>query len=422
MAQLAGASRSPVWPLSWLLLLFSYALREVGGDIAVQVISNSTSLLGGSTVLHCSLTSKENVTITQITWMKRNPDGSHPPVALFHPKKGPNIAEPDRVKFLAAKQDKDLRNASLAISNVSVEDEGTYECQIATFPRGSRSANVWLKVLARPSNTAEALEPSPTLTLQDVAKCISADGHPPGRIIWSSNVNGSHREMQEPGSQPGTTTVTSYYSMVPSRQADGKNITCSVEHESSREPDQLPLTLSLPYPPEVSISGYNDNWHVGLTNLVLTCDALSKPAPYSYDWNTTMGFLPTSTKRLGNRLLISTLDDLNNTVFVCKATNALGSGQSQQSILVTETPKNVQQNSSLSRGFIASIITVLSSVLLVIVVCTIVCKRKHGCPLQSRPIENNNIQYSSVNGISIQNMETNRTTELEDINWNPTHK
>lgn len=99
---------------------------------------------------------------------------------------------------------------------------------------------------APPNNTAEALEPSPTLTLQDVAKCISADGHPPGRIFWSSNVNGSHREMKEPGSQPGTTTVISYYSMMPSRWADGKNITCRVEHESSQEPELLPLTLSLP--------------------------------------------------------------------------------------------------------------------------------------------------------------------------------
>lgn len=48
----------------------------------------------------------------------------------------------------------------------------------------------------------------------------------------------------------------------------------------------------------------------------------------------TMGFLPTSTKRQGNQLLIPTLEGLNNTIFVCKATNALGSGQSQQSILV----------------------------------------------------------------------------------------
>lgn len=108
---------------------------------------NSTGLLGGSTSLYCSLASNRNVTITQITWMKRNPDGSHPAVAVFHPKKGPNLAEPQRMKFLAAKLDGDLRNASLAIQDLGLEDEGLYECQIATFPTGSRSAYVWLKVL-----------------------------------------------------------------------------------------------------------------------------------------------------------------------------------------------------------------------------------------------------------------------------------
>lgn len=412
MAPLARASRSsvwPVWPMSWLPLLplLCYALGEAGGDIAVLVPFNSTGLLGGSTGLYCSLASNRNVTITQITWMKRNPHGSHTTVAVFHPKKGPNIAEPQRVKFLAAKQDGDLRNASLAIWNLNVKDEGSYECQIATFPTGSRSAFVWLKVLVPPNNTAVALEPSPALVLQDVAKCISADGHPPGRIVWSSDVNGSHHETEEPGSQPGTTTVTSYYSMVPSLQADGKNITCRVEHESAREPDQLLVTLSLPYPPEVSISGYDGNWHVGLTNVVLTCEAHSKPAPTRYEWNTTTGIFPHSAERENKRLLIPTLHGLNNTIFVCKATNALGSGQGQVTILVKESPETQQRN--LRRGSIAAIvISVLVGVFALIF--AVLWIRKHGCPLQSRSVEKKDIHYSSVNGVSIQDTEANSTS------------
>ncbi|EDL23203.1 poliovirus receptor precursor [Mus musculus] len=407
MAQLARATRSP---LSWLLLLFCYALRKAGGDIRVLVPYNSTGVLGGSTTLHCSLTSNENVTITQITWMKKDSGGSHALVAVFHPKKGPNIKEPERVKFLAAQQD--LRNASLAISNLSVEDEGIYECQIATFPRGSRSTNAWLKVQARPKNTAEALEPSPTLILQDVAKCISANGHPPGRISWPSNVNGSHREMKEPGSQPGTTTVTSYLSMVPSRQADGKNITCTVEHESLQELDQLLVTLSQPYPPEnVSISGYDGNWYVGLTNLTLTCEAHSKPAPdmAGYNWSTNTGDFPNSVKRQGNMLLISTVEDgLNNTVIVCEVTNALGSGQGQVHIIVKEKPENMQQNTRLHLGYIFLIVFVLAVVIIIAALYTI-RRCRHGRALQSNPSERENVQYSSVNGDCRLNMEPNST-------------
>lgn len=265
---------------------------------------------------------------------------------------------------------------------------------------------------ARPKNTAEALEPSPTLILQDVAKCISANGHPPGRISWPSNVNGSHREMKEPGSQPGTTTVTSYLSMVPSRQADGKNITCTVEHESLQELDQLLVTLSQPYPPEnVSISGYDGNWYVGLTNLTLTCEAHSKPAPdmAGYNWSTNTGDFPNSVKRQGNMLLISTVEDgLNNTVIVCEVTNALGSGQGQVHIIVKEKPENMQQNTRLHLGYIFLIVFVLAVVIIIAALYTI-RRCRHGRALQSNPSERENVQYSSVNGDCRLNMEPNST-------------
>lgn len=48
------------------------------------------------------------------------------------------------------------------------------------------------------------------------------------------------------------------------------------------------------------------------------------------------GSLPNSTHFQENdsHLLISTVDGLNNTIFVCEAINALGSGQGQVTILV----------------------------------------------------------------------------------------
>lgn len=100
---------------------------------------------------------------------------------------------------------------------------------------------------ARPTNTAEALTPSPTWKLQDLAKCISTGGRPPPQISWHSSLNGSEtRETTELGPQPGTFTVTSFFSAMPSRHADGKNITCSVKHESAPEPELLLVNLSVP--------------------------------------------------------------------------------------------------------------------------------------------------------------------------------
>ncbi|XP_055453088.1 poliovirus receptor-like [Psammomys obesus] len=399
-------------PSSWLvspllpLLLLYCAPGEAGGGIAVQVASNVTGFLGETVALHCSLASKETMTITQITWMKRMPDGSRPPVAIFHPKKGPSIVEPERVMFLSARLDEDPRNASLAISHLRAEDEGSYECQFATFPTGSKSSRVWLKVLARPNNSAEALKPNSTSKLQEVAKCISAGGRPPPRITWSSDVNGSTREIQKPGPQPGSVTVISLFSVEPSSRADGKNITCRVEHESLQKPDLLLLTLSLNYPPEVSISGYNGNWFSGLKDVVLTCESRSKPMPLSYEWSTATGSLPTSAEPQDSQLRITTVDHLNNTILVCNVTNALGSGQAQVTILVKEKSEVLEPDSSLSPKLIATII--IGSLVVLGIMCVVFWMCKRGCSLWPRSIDNTGACYSLVRrDCSTQNMEEN---------------
>lgn len=99
---------------------------------------------------------------------------------------------------------------------------------------------------ARPNNTAEALKPNSTTTLQDVAKCVSSGGRPPAVITWPFVGNGTTtHEIQKEGPQPGTTTVISFLTMEPSSQADGKTVTCRVEHESFQEADFLTATLSL---------------------------------------------------------------------------------------------------------------------------------------------------------------------------------
>ncbi|XP_051017972.1 poliovirus receptor-like [Acomys russatus] len=349
--------------LSALLLLpFYCAPGRASAIVAVQVLPNATGFLGESVNLYCSLASENDTKISQITWMRKMPDGNSRPVAVFSPTKGPSIPESERVRFLSAKLQEDLRNGSLSISHLRAEDEGSYECHFTTFPTGSKGDAVRLQVLgkcwgeekeppgpggawnclwtslvmvlaARPKNTAEVLNPNSTSRLQDVAKCVSSGGRPPARITWSSPVNGTIREIQKEGPEPGTTTVISSIAMEPTSQEESMNIICRVEHQSLQEPDMLNMTLTLNYAPKVSISGY-DNLHIGLTDVVLTCEGRSKPEPISYEWSTTTGPLPTSAEPQGNRLRIATLDGLNNTIIVCNVTNALGSRQAQVTILL----------------------------------------------------------------------------------------
>lgn len=94
---------------------------------------------------------------------------------------------------------------------------------------------------------------------------------------------------------------------------DGKNVTCRVEHESLKKPVLLPVTLAVPYPPEVSISGYDGTLYMGHSEVTLSCDVRSKPEPTGYNWSTTVGPLPPSAVAQGSQLLIHTVDESINT-------------------------------------------------------------------------------------------------------------
>lgn len=48
----------------------------------------------------------------------------------------------------------------------------------------------------------------------------------------------------------------------------------------------LPPPLLSPDPPQVKIVGYDNNWYVGRTNVVLTCEATGNPVPSTVVWKT----------------------------------------------------------------------------------------------------------------------------------------
>ena len=105
-----------------------------------------SGFLGETVTLPCKLHPLEhNVTVTQVTWAEHSRS-----VAVFHPAQGPSFHESSRLEFLAAKPGEKLRDASLAVRELLVEDEGNYTCQFATFPNGDKSARIQLRVLGKP--------------------------------------------------------------------------------------------------------------------------------------------------------------------------------------------------------------------------------------------------------------------------------
>ncbi|XP_049982291.1 nectin-2 isoform X2 [Alexandromys fortis] len=362
MARAAVLPPSRLSPTLSLLLLLLLLLQETGAqDVRVRVLPEVRGRLGGTVELPCHLLPPTTERVSQVTWQRLDATV----VAAFHPSFGVDFPNPqfnkERLSFVRANEDTnaDLREATLAFRGLRVEDEGNYTCEFATFPNGTRRGVTWLRVIAQPENHAEAQEVTIGSESVPVARCISTGGRPPARITWISSLGGEAKDIQEPGPQAGTVTVTSRYSLVPVGQAHGVKVTCRVEHESFEEPIQLPVTLSVRYPPEVSISGYDDNWYLGRSEAILTCDVRSNPEPTGYDWSTTSGVFPTSAVVQGSQLLVHSVDRMVNTTFICTATNAVGTGRAEQVVLVRDTPQASRDVGPLVWGAVGGTLLVL---------------------------------------------------------------
>ncbi|XP_069312940.1 nectin-2 isoform X2 [Eulemur rufifrons] len=362
-------SRSSPTPLLLPLLLL-LLLRETGAQ-DVQMPPEVQGHLGGTVELPCHLLPPTpKVEVSLVIWQRLDAAGVSQNVATLHPKFGPSFPSPqpgsERLSFVAVGQNTgagqgtkmELRDATLALRELTVEDEGNYTCEFATFPKGSLNGVTWLRAIAEPQNHAEAQEVTLSLDPVPVARCVSTGGRPPARISWLSPLDGESRESQVAGPQPGTVTVTSRFTLVPLGQADGAKVTCKVEHESFKEPVLLPVTLSVRYPPEVSISGYDDNWYLGRGEATLNCDVRSNPEPTGYDWSTTSGVFPASAVAQGSQLIIHSVDTLVNTTFICTVTNAVGTGRAEQIVFVRESPNTAGAGATggIIGGIIAAII------------------------------------------------------------------
>ncbi|CAL8396549.1 unnamed protein product [Gadus morhua 'NCC'] len=277
--------------------------------------------------------------LTQVSWIWEPVEGQRDNIAVFHPTYGesfPNPSFENRVAFILGTLD----NPSIRISDLRMADAGRYTCEYATYPSGNEQGTTTLVMLAKPRNSVRAVTVEAGSEAVAVAVCEAADGKPAASIQWLGGVpeegapEGPRTNASLPGAE-GTTTVLSEYWLVPKATDHGRQLTCRVAQRTQTETWVGVVTLSVEYPPTVSIEGYDANWYMGRSNAVLTCLVTGNPAPTIVTWRTTSGRLPDSAVLSGNRLTVGKVDEAANTTFVCEARNKLGgdSGQITASVL-----------------------------------------------------------------------------------------
>ncbi|XP_033839935.2 nectin-2-like isoform X2 [Periophthalmus magnuspinnatus] len=323
------------------LVLFWFAHSLRASEQKVNVEPEVLSYPGQTVNLPCAFSDATGVQLTMVTWIYERKDGDRFNIAVFHPNFDLNYPEsPLKGRVSFAPTPPSLASPSIQIQDVRWSDEGKYICQYAIFPSSIEQGITYLVVLAKPQNAASAVTVKAGTEPIVVARCESLNGRPEAKISWVTTAKGNATSVSKPGAD-NTVSVASEYKLVPTAEDDGEDISCVVEHRTQTEPESFPMKLTVLYPPLVSITGYDNNWYVGRTNVVLTCQFKGNPTPTFLLWRTMSGEMPDAVEIQNNQLKVLKVDDAVNTTFVCEVRNRIGVGKDQVAVFVRGSPHPV---------------------------------------------------------------------------------
>ncbi|XP_051728980.1 PVR cell adhesion molecule related 2 like isoform X3 [Ctenopharyngodon idella] len=303
-------------------------------------------------------------------------EGDRHNIAVFHPSYGasfPNKEFEGRVNFTRGS----LENPSIRIDKLKMADAGRYICEYATYPSGNEQGTTTLIMLAKPKNSATAIPVQAGPSEVVVASCEAAQGKPEATISWITTVAGRYNHTSVP-EVDGTVTVKSEYRMIPTPAENGKEITCLVTQRTQSEPKSFDLKLVVEYPPIVTIDGYDNNWYMGRTDAVLTCEADANPELTEIIWTTTSGPMPPSVRVEHNRLLVRKVDETVNTTFVCEVKNRLGAGKKELSAMVIESTEDPSSAGVVAGAILGSFLALVLVGALVTVLVMRSRRQQHG--------------------------------------------
>ncbi|XP_057689531.1 nectin-2 isoform X3 [Corythoichthys intestinalis] len=373
MAGQDALSSGQVFVKLLLLFLASTLLPHGVFGQQVKVEPEVTSYPGQTVNLICTFTDTNKIQITMVTWIYEPKEGERTNIAVLHPSYDPNYPESplkDRVSFMESPPN--VASPSIQISNVRMTDEGKYICEFASYPSGHKQGVTQLVMLTKPQNSASALTveagPKPTA----VARCESLNGRPAAQIRWVTTANGNATTTSKQG-QDNTVSVTSEYRVAPTAADNGKDISCIVSHRTQTSPESFQMKLKVLYAPQVTIVGYDNNWYVGRTNVLLTCQAAGNPVPTTVLWKSMTGAMPDTVQIKDNQLKVLKVDEAVNTTFVCEVKNRVGTGRDQVTALVRGT--RLPEKGATTGSIIGAIIGVI--LIVAIIGTAVVMFRKH---------------------------------------------
>ncbi|XP_072409826.1 nectin-1-like [Chiloscyllium punctatum] len=306
-----------IWMITAYITLISVPTCVIGEKVFL------TALVGTEVLIPCQLT--DSGRLTQLSWIK---DHQEKPIVAYNPRLGFKVLNENysgRIEL----RNQSLLDGSIRIKALELQDEGNYTCDFTIFPQGKLRKAVHLTILAVPTNIATSVPVKAGLSEVPVAQCIAAFGNPAADITWKSSLRGNHTTIQTANSD-GTVNVSSLYKMKPRRSDNGQTVECLITHSATDSSNTYRLQLEIHYPPEVTITGYDQTWSLNSRNVVVTCNADANPPVTTYTWRG----LPEGAVLKGGVVFIGEMSAQANGNWTCEATNVIGTGVGRLEVLL----------------------------------------------------------------------------------------
>lgn len=339
-----------------LLLLFACCWApgraNLSQDDSQPWTSDETVVAGGTVVLKCQVKDHED---SSLQWS--NPAQQ----TLYFGEK--RALRDNRIQLVKSTP----HELSISISNVALADEGEYTCSIFTMPvRTAKSLVTVLGIPQKPIITGykSSLREEETIILN----CQSSGSKPAAQLTWrkgEQELPGEPTQIQEDPNGK-TFTVSSSVMFQVTREDDGADILCSVNHESLKGADRsTSQRIEVLYTPTAKIRPEPPHPREG-QKLSLHCEGRGNPNPQQYLWEKE-GSVPPQKITQEKALIFPFLNKSDSGIYGCTATSKMGSYKAYYTLNVND-PSPVLSSSSTYHAIIGGIVAFIVFLLLILLI------------------------------------------------------